>query len=638
MRRSTFNVHHGDGRIESLDREALVLAIEQGAVARDARIAIAGAAPRPVVDHPAFGKHFAGRAAAPTPTPRVTPARDASARPAASTAPDATRPRAHTAPTPSSRATPESAARRNADAAGPSASVARRRARSAATSEVRRQPSSSASDRSTGPSVDGRRTPERDVRTSKQAGAPPPPVLEALDLPLEATPFEPHELDRSPQRLLEWLRSSPPELIVGCRVNAGRAAVLRSAGMRARQIAEKASATKSAPERMAYDEASRVIDRAVRIVSQPGEWRKYEGRCRTAGKYLSFDAFTTVGTRSKHDSGTSSRSNGRAKVIGPAPMSDSSEARRVSSTAPPKSERELVEKLPDGSLLEASGVADMLRHMSAGYRIHAAKDESLEGSLEKAKEFAEDVPQSPPFYLPPTLGGVEDARPNAGSLHWGVGDADMAVKTVAPVFGAGLVLGIALLASFPEARAELWSGRVPVMASVRALLLIACAALGVIVIRKEGLVRVVGQPDPLGTALSVGLGALMGAAAASLLPMPLGASPTLGGAIAVLMIRAIGEWAFFDAFVARTLLCELKSSVLAMASAALAFGVYLNTYAYQWEPATSSALTMPLYAACIGLPAAYAVFRTRSALPALAVRTVAYIVCAIIAVGAAPSA
>ena len=122
--------------------------------------------------------------------------------------------------------------------------------------------------------------------------------LKPLDLPLEPTPFDETTLAKGAEALLEHLCMLPLEAIVGCRVNAGRGALLRSAGGRARQIAEVASKTKAAGERMAYDEATGVVDRAVRAVSRPSTWRKYASASREAERYLSFDEFLDQGKRS----------------------------------------------------------------------------------------------------------------------------------------------------------------------------------------------------------------------------------------------------------------------------------------------------------------------------------------------------
>ena len=611
MRRSTFQVHHGDGRVETLDREALTRAIEAGRVAASARIALAGGRPKPILEHPAFARAFGEEPAS----------RSRAARPPAA---EAARP--------------------------PAAEPQRRTSRSAPTTEELsrlRRPSST-----------------REEPAEARPSRPPVASLKPLDLPLEPTPFDEATLAKGAEALLEHLCMLPLEAIVGCRVNAGRGALLRSAGGRARQIAEVASKTKAAGERMAYDEATRVVDRAVRAVSQPSTWRKYASASREAERYLSFDEFLDQGKRSNPPSGPARRvkpragaetaskpalsgeSGGGAKASGEAgsrPAARKPKAAR--DAAPPKpsvsrpkasakasrtARPDAAERLPGGSLLEASGVADMMRHMNEGYTIHAAKDDSVEASLQTPLSIYEPETKRP-FYLPPPLEGGGSARANEGPLHWGVGEDSVAGKTVAPLAFVGLVLTALLMLFFPGAAAELSPEGVPTVALLRSALLAVCGLAGIVALRKEALSRVVGDADPEGVGVVFGLSLVMGLAAGTFLPLPVDASGGFGLVLALLLVRALGEWVFFDAYIARSLLCELKASVAAVLISGLVFGASMYTYAWQLNPETMSHLTLPLYTALIGLPAAFAVFRTRSALPALMLRVVVYALCAVFA-------
>ena len=147
---------------------------------------------------------------------------------------------------------------------------------------------------------------------------------------------------------------------------------------------------------------------------------------------------------------------------------------------------------------------------------------------------------------------------------------------------------------FPGAAAELSPEGVPTVALLRSALLAVCGLAGIVALRKEALSRVVGDADPEGVGVVFGLSLVMGLAAGTFLPLPVDASGGFGLVLALLLVRALGEWVFFDAYIARSLLCELKASVAAVLISGLVFGASMYTYAWQLNPETMSHLTLPL--------------------------------------------
>lgn len=551
MRRSTYLVTLPDGHEQTLDRDAIVAGIDAGAITGDARVSVAGSRPRRLAEHPAFRKLF------PDAKPEL-PERSATR------AGDSVRPRA----------------------SAPSSSTPR--------SPRPRTPGDP-------PVALGASGPVDPISTVRQPeGRPEIPVSSSA-----ATPLPENILQRDAVDIRDLLWAATPEQVVGCRVEAGRAVGLRSAGLRLRQLKARADEATSASDRLRLDECMRIVDAAMRIVTQPGKWRDWQVGVAASGGDL------CVGAHAKIPRGDIRASGGRRSVAPPG-------ARR-------EKRRRLVAAGPDvlgKEMLAAAGVegfeAREIEESGIKRTVPSARapDADAGDEPEKRAEGALDVPDW--LLAPAHTRGDGDAL--KGPLVWGVGTRAAGMRALGIVAAAGLIGGALIALGAPGGAEELAPAGAPIAALLRmALGLLVCAALFQSV-RKEGFERVGWPVDPQDALISAAAAVPGMLLFAALLPVPV---PEEGAAMlpVALLLRAVTEWALIDAALTRTLLVEWKETPAAIAAGALMTAAAAGTYAAQWG-VDGSALAPIVWGLAVGVPAAWSVYRAGSALPALLVRVV----------------
>ncbi len=203
-----------------------------------------------------------------------------------------------------------------------------------------------------------------------------------------------------------------------------------------------------------------------------------------------------------------------------------------------------------------------------------------------------------------------------GDVVYHVGTARDGVVSTLPVFGVALAVVVAIMLFTQLDQGEsTYAGGGLYMPIIRACVLSIGAIVGVRLVRAESLSRL-GFRGASRPALIAAAGALIaGVCGFVLVPFDLSteAAPTLGLLLGLAALRAVSEALFFEGFVHRTLLVEFSSPFAPHAVTVAMYAVWVNTYAFLWDPtATQPVAGAPRLALFVALPAAYAFYRSRA--------------------------
>lgn len=443
----------------------------------------------------------------------------------------------------------------------------------------------------------------------------PEPMPEVLGSPSlrvsgDATGFDEETLALDAVTLRDLLWSATPEQVVGCRPEVGRSVVIRASGLRQRQLRDRIEASGDAAERIRLEEAARCVDAAMRVVSQPGRWRSWQDEVRVKGGDTSLGAFANVLRGDVRATGSVQR------------LGDSGATRRMAASGP----RRKVARGPEvlgREMLAAAGVAGFeTEEVDAQEPPHRTGERRAVGDASKRASSKVGGVGNVPDWLKAPARLFESGRPTEGPLVYGVGTEQAAGKAVGITLAMAFGLGGLLAFAGPGAAAELTPEGLPLGALVRLAVALLAAALVLHVVRKETPARVGWPVEPQDAMIACGA-ALPGLLLFALLrPLPLEEGAALGLLPVALLLRAVAEWALFDLVVTRTLLVETTKREAAIAAGALLSGLYALTYAQVWSSEAGSPLHALFWALAVGLPSAWSVYRSGSALPALVVRAV----------------
>ena len=458
------------------------------------------------------------------------------------------------------------------------------------------------------------RSPMDPPATLRASGAAPatPQALGSpeLEVSASATEFDDAVMAKDAVELRNCLWVATPEQVVGCLPEAGRSVVLRAAGLRQRQLRARIDASTEASDRIRLEEAARCIDAAMRIVSQPGRWRSWQEEVVVTGGDTSVGAFAKIQRGDLRASGAVRR------------LSDSGASRRTG----PQPKRRVVASGPDvlgKEMLAAAGVEgfqtreldDDAPPRRPGER---RRTDDTSAAPAGASKGASEVPE----WLKAPVRLFAKGSATEGPITYGVGTDEAGGKAVGIALGIAFGVGGVLAFGGPGAATELTPDGAPLAALLRLALALLVAALVLHVMRKEAPSRAGWPIVPQDAMIACGA-ALPGLLLFALFrPLPLEDGAALGMLPLALLLRAVVEWAIFDLTITRTLLIETKKREAAIAAGALLSGLYALTYAQVWTSASGSPVHALFWALAVGLPAAWSVYRSGSALPALAVRAV----------------
>ncbi len=208
---------------------------------------------------------------------------------------------------------------------------------------------------------------------------------------------------------------------------------------------------------------------------------------------------------------------------------------------------------------------------------------------------------------------AEEGDPLTGPLVFGVGDVGRGVRHVVGVFGLVFVGSLMLSSVLGLGARELALATDEAMIFARAGLLSVAGIAAVAGLRREGLERLGWVPRWKPFVLSLLAAVAMGSAASALARFEVDATATLAGIFGLLTVRAFAEVLFFQGFVTRTLLVEMKNPASAVLVSAGLYGLYALTYV----PILQASPAAMIYAVLVytlggGLPLALMYARTRS--------------------------
>lgn len=215
---------------------------------------------------------------------------------------------------------------------------------------------------------------------------------------------------------------------------------------------------------------------------------------------------------------------------------------------------------------------------------------------------------------------VEEMTATKGPLAFSVGVARRGLLHVGGVYAVAFVASLLLLAAGFGAR-ELSLAADEPMIIIRAVLLCGLAVAGVCVLRRESPLRFGLMPRWGGLAIALPVAVALGWFASVLARFEIEPGNTnLWGGIALLVaVRAVGEATFFQGFVTRTLLVELRTPALAVLASGVLYGIYGATYAViAGGTGFQTLFACFVYAFGAGVPLGLMYLKTRS-LPAVIV-------------------
>ncbi len=553
--------------------------IETGEIGPEDQLSLAGAFPRKYWEYRPFEDLHPDKRTPAEPPPTPEPPPPAAAEPAR-------------APEPPSAARPAPALAAAVDAAPPAPN------RASATGEAT--------------------DTDSDAPGSPETSADPDAASEESDAAVpQIAPFPEELIVLGGVELRRALVGMPPEEILGVTVSSPRKEMVRAYKLRRAQLDEhRDNAGLAAAQRVAMKDTKRILSQSAEFFRDVPRIREYHTRSREKGAPLQYGEFFDF-QPTLHDQSV---------------LDFADTFRQSSIRSAQEREAELRESRAEAAVREldlgAMSTKDLL-HQASNVIDMLAEERELEPMTpeQRKKEEARRLVARTPDGLTGT--------PTSGGLVWGIGIPRRAAATVLPMYGLVFVAALIMILVTNLDAVETRYDSGSVLQLIRAVLMLGGATIGLMVFRGEQPRRLGWKPQRPEIWFVIPLAVAIGAAGGTIIPFQVDGEPALQTVLVFIVLRAFAEAVFFEGLVTRTFLIESDKPLAPLFVSASLYGIYINTYRFIWDPnGEPSSFGVVFHILCIGLPAAYAYYRTRAIWAPALCRAAALGVAAALAIGA----
>lgn len=438
--------------------------------------------------------------------------------------------------------------------------------------------------------------------------APSPPALPqrpASTLSKEVAAAEPapspeftiKELNQGAQALRDKLLMSNLPEVLGVDFGVPTVAITHTYELRRDQIRKEFPTTGfrlKEDDRLAAQDILNILESALEIMTNDEKRLEYQAASETRGRMLSFQnhvpfTFAFQEKEARKHAAANASSQGAASGLGAEGdgvrvSGQMSAIRGSGQMSAIRSSVEMPATRASGEMPAARTSGEMLAARISGQMPAVKPPESVYRKMkeeEERKKKREKEARKKEERRKQFMGAEyrEKGDPFKGSLIFSIGRADRGLKHVLPVYITAFLLSFLMVSvgGMGEFELELRIGDPIIYA--RNGMLIMLALMGLMLLRRESILRFGLLPKLLPTLISLPFIGLLAVAASVVARFDINPGATMESLALLLALRAVAEGLFFYGYVTRTLLIEFKQPAVAILLSAFLYGIYALTYA-----------------------------------------------------------